>query len=59
MEVKPRVRQFPNVTVSIWVINQTRWDGMIMDVHTTVNKRRAMELSLNHILAAKRGGEIT
>ena len=44
------VRQFPNAAGHYWVINETPWDGdqMIVDVHTIVNERRAVEPTLSH-----------
>ena len=43
-----------------WVINETRWDGdeMIVDVHTIVNERRAMEPTLSHFLLLIVAGEL-
>ena len=53
------VRQFPNAAGHYWVINETPWDGdeMIVDAHTIVNERRAMEPDLSHFLPLIVAGE--
>ena len=42
------VRQFPNAVGHYWGINETPWDGneMIVDLHTIVNERRAMQFTV-------------
>ena len=54
------VRQFPNAVGHYWVINETPWDGdeMIVDVHTIVSERRAMEPTLSHFLLLIVAGEL-
>ena len=42
------VRHFPNAVGHDWGINETPWDGneMIVDLHTIVNERRAMQFTV-------------